>query len=88
MRVRYDMSCVKLGRDDPDTVDLSHIPDWLEPQIRDILRRMDYANKASKADPPINIDKFIEVEIPSVQEGDEWKFDRDIGGGEIVKDIA
>ena len=88
MRVRYDMSHVQLGRDDPETVDLSILPDWLESQVRDILRKMDYANKSTNADPPINIKDFIEVDVPGVLEGEEWKCDFDLGGGEIVKDIA
>jgi hypothetical protein len=82
VRVRYDMSHVQLGRDDPDAIDLSHLPDWLEPQIREVLRSMDHANKATNADPPINIKNHLEVDIPDVAEGEEWKFD--IGGGEIV----
>jgi hypothetical protein len=83
MRVRYDISHIDLGKDNPDTVDLVCIPDWLEPQVRDLLRRMDYANK--KGAVVINPSSFM-IRLP-IPEGDEWKCDVDLGGGEVVKDI-
>ncbi len=82
MRVRFDMSHIDLAKDDPSTVDLSHIPDWLEPQIRDLLRNMDYANK--KTGQVINIKEHMIVDIPKPAEGEEWKVD--LGGGEIVEE--
>jgi hypothetical protein len=84
MRVRYDISHIDLGKDDPDTVDLSIIPTWLEPQVREFLRRMDYANKKSAM--VINPTSFV-VTLP-IPEGDEWKYDVALGGGEVEKNIT
>lgn len=84
MRVRYDISHIDLAKDDPETVDLSCTPDWLEPQVRHLLRRMDYANKKNGV--VINPASFV-ISLP-IPEGDEWKCDVDLGGGEIEKDIA
>ena len=88
MKIRYDMSHIDLATDDPEKVDLTHLPEWLEPQVRGILRRMDFANKETKADPPINIAGHIDVDVPGIGEGEEWKSDLDVGGGEIVRDLS
>jgi hypothetical protein len=83
MKVRYDMSHVDLATDNPDTVALPGIPDWLEPDVRALLRRMDYANKKNAM--VVNMGSFdINLTFP---DGEEWKCDMDLGSGEIVKVI-
>jgi len=81
MKLRYDISNVDLAKVTPDEADLSHLPPWAVDQVRDILRRMDYANKETGQ--VINPTSIV---IPvDVDPADLWKHD-DLGKYEVVEE--
>jgi hypothetical protein len=79
MKLRYSLGNIDLVKDDPRTVDLSHLPEWLQEDAREILCRMDYANKATGQ--MINA-KSIDVEV-DIDSADLWKH-TDLGDYELV----
>jgi hypothetical protein len=81
MKLRYSLAKIDLGKVTPDDADLSHLPPWLRDDVRELLRRMDYANKSTgQTISPTEIVVPVEID-PS----DLWKH-TDLGEYEVVQE--
>lgn len=80
VKLRWKLSHIDLSRDTPESADLSHIPEWLVTPVREMLARMDYANKKNGA--VVNTDA-VTVDV-KIDRADLWKYGPDLGDYEIV----